>query len=59
MAVIKYLECDICGKKIVGMHKKIKGFYSFGTLNEHVCWECWEELRKIVNQKKKEKRYVT
>ena len=55
MAVVKYIQCDICNKTITGMHKKFKGLYSFGECVEHVCWDCWTEMRKFVEQKKKEK----
>ena len=56
MAVVKYLQCDICKQKITGLHKKFQGIYSFGKFVEHVCWDCWIEMNRFVMQKKKEKR---
>ena len=55
MSVVKYIECDICNKRINEWHKEFRGRYSFGECKEHVCWECWKEMKKFVEQKKKEK----
>ena len=55
MSIVKYIQCDICDKKITGMRKTFRGHYSFGEIPEHVCWDCWTEMMKFVEQKKNEK----
>ena len=50
----KVKVCDICKKNIEDGYRKVKSKHCDGSLHEieHICDECWYELREMVKDKK-------
>ena len=50
----KVKMCDICKENINGGYRKVKSKYSDGSLHEieHICDDCWDEIKEMVKEKK-------